>query len=826
MRDKINDNQAWVNISAGQTAIDDHDSSDESWIDISETTKTDEDEIDNSGSSDQSRGEFNETIDEEKISLNIGNDNDLLNLNYYDYLKHLVKAIYSDSNSDLLKKEYIERLLDCCGKGKHFDLNIAYKNFYEAFFKDLLKDSQFLFSKDTPFSPFIDAIFANENRALKRTARLMDECKIDVLSPDKNTEKLIKKRLTGKGCTAKNNYTPSYQGSFFGRAEAMCFRYHPIYTTSLSSTRSYLYKKAEDPVELRFGTQGQYEFEFNEYLPYVIKNPGVNLLFKAWLFNRQKLSSPKTPFVGKIDYVYFNYLRLDKNKLQVGLIDNLLPFDQVAWESKLSFQLEALDDEYKNVAVITLPADGGLMSHKRLKRKGKTAIGEVRKEILKLVIGEDNKDFYISDKVKKLLYKEKSEDTVLEELLDASLKTLHFSGLKELTYAQKMAVYFHFIKFELTNYIINILKPAAFNMSCKDAIDRGGVSSAYYNLIKSIKAGACMTDKEFAEALHAAPIMVKDREMNDHKENIHNALFYYVHAFEGKLPDWLKKWTGVEDSYEVSYTLELVDDTVDDKAKTVIADINKPSVNKVDALEKPATIVSSVAAGNNSSIEVNVGRDEPLTPLQQQQTKKSTKEEINAELEAIKSIFKVSPILKSNFLDVKKLKPELSVQAVTINKAIQSKAEDFYKLLEILHKKVIADMENGYLSEEGGKVIADSTRELAHAVGIGKVTPAQLEAFDKAVKPYKKTTALEKVIGALIAVSLGLISLVAGAVIGTVCAGLGGMIAGAITGFGLGVTGGGSSWTSFWHQSHPSTKIKREAAKIDKMITKVNAPAA
>ena len=86
------------------------------------------------------------------------------------------------------------------------------------------------------------------------------------------------------------------------------------------------------------------------------------------------------------------------------------------------------------------------------------------------------------------------------------------------------------------------------NFTCKDAIDRGGVSSAYYNLMKSFEPGkSTMTREEFEQALHAAPTMVKGRGMNHHIKLIWNSVDAYVNQHYQTLKDdsskkWLIEW--------------------------------------------------------------------------------------------------------------------------------------------------------------------------------------------------------------------------------------------------------------------------------------------
>ena len=117
---------------------------------------------------------------------------------------------------------------------------------------------------------------------------------------------------------------------------------------------------------------------------------------------------------------------------------------------------------------------------------------------------------------------------------------------EKLSPAQRQAVWFHFIKFELPRYIITTLEPDTYNFACKDAIDRGGISSAYYNLLSSFSTTQAMSRDEFEQALHAAPFMVKGRGMNDHIDIIWNAVDQYITAqktlLQGMNKHWLIDW--------------------------------------------------------------------------------------------------------------------------------------------------------------------------------------------------------------------------------------------------------------------------------------------
>ena len=171
---------------------------------------------------------------------------------------------------------------------------------------------------------------------------------------------------------------------------------------------------------------------------------------------------------------------------------------------------------------------------------------------------DNNQDFYISQATREKIWP-KGETTVFKALLEKSFTHMGICLDDNITPAQAHAAWFHFLKFELPNDILTRTQASSFNMSCKDAIDRGGVASAYYNLMKSIELGHPLTRDEFERALQAPPAMVKARRMNKHIKNIWNAVFHTICQIEtskGELPDnltWINDWL----ADTVSYTKNL-----------------------------------------------------------------------------------------------------------------------------------------------------------------------------------------------------------------------------------------------------------------------------
>jgi hypothetical protein len=427
------------------------------------------------------------------------------------------------------------------------------------------------------FDQMIDAIYANPNHALERSANMIGPVIKGVSQTSNIIKEVICDRLKGNSRSRsgklsdkinyhipyrdRNQTTPQNEETLIERGIGLINpSFKPLKKTSIPSIREYEYKKniklqplfaeideneedgpennASYPLECRMGTQGEYHHG----------DPRVSPIFEAWLRVQKRKREAKGKREGqtRITHIYFNNLALDRESYEGKR------------EAGLTLKLHELEKSHDNVvAVITLPADHGLMDQHFFEHHQKT-IGpeDAFNKMLNIAEGsskEKVKDFYISEDIKKLLYGNKGksydkdcESRELARLLNLSFQKLGLADSKELSEAELQAVYFHFIKFELTDFIISKLQPDSFNMSCKDGIDRAGVSSSYYNLIKSIEAYYPLTEKEFIRALHGAPTMVKGRGMNHHSHLIWNAIDVYVNANANNanvdMPNWLIEW--------------------------------------------------------------------------------------------------------------------------------------------------------------------------------------------------------------------------------------------------------------------------------------------
>ncbi len=381
----------------------------------------------------------------------------------------------------------------------------------------------------------IKLIYVNNNQALETAATMIEDLVGRTIQTEHQIETAVT-QLLDNDPQPVNKTTPQAEGSVLGRLKAtLASTYQPMLTTSLPQLRTYRHTEQLDSVEFRTGTQGER----------IDGEVRVNPLFELYI--EQQEEPQLTAEDKKITHIYFNNLGLDRDDYEGKK------------EKAFSDALHAMEEKHPNLAVITLPADKGIMAKSFLNHGRKYPVKEA-KEIFNAIasakkdreriqaIPDDRRDFYLSDNVKNLLKEAGGYDSyeeMVNDLVNQAFKEMGYDGHKEpLSSAELQAVFFHFSKSTFTNYCIDKLKPESFNMSCKDAIDRGGVSSAYYNLMKSIELKTPMSKEEFHRALHAAPTMVKGRGMNHHAKLIWNALDRYINDENNyeNAPEWLSEW--------------------------------------------------------------------------------------------------------------------------------------------------------------------------------------------------------------------------------------------------------------------------------------------
>jgi hypothetical protein len=464
----------------------------------------------------------------------IGSADSIFNRNCHAYLHNICLKIPKELLV-LLPRDISGYLVD---KFPDYDPQFAYGDLYKTFFEALepIIEKQYKVlesSLGSSWDEFIDVFFSNDNDCLNQTykaiAPILNEKEVSY----KKVKEDIATLISDDDNQSSNNFSPSYVNSPKARFIATTAGdYKPHHTTSLVSIRRYNHSSDLGFIEYRMGTQGQRHLD----------KARVNPLFEHWLEVQEKKYPSR-----KIIHLYINNLGLDRDDLE-GLK-----------EQELSLKLHELEKNHTQLAVITLPADKELMDVTMLTKRYFSPYSSIMNEFF-LLASQDSKyrgvrDFYISPAIKQLLYKNQNESgtcteneaIILKTLLSNSFKALGYDEQSVLNSAQKQAVWFHFVKFEFTNFLIETLKPRGVNFSCKDGVDRAGVASAYYHLIKSFSMGKPMTKDEFNTALQAAPAMVKGRGMNHHFKILWNVVNCYVDANKEALManekmNWLVSW--------------------------------------------------------------------------------------------------------------------------------------------------------------------------------------------------------------------------------------------------------------------------------------------
>lgn len=448
------------------------------------------------------------------------------NYNCYDYLK----SIYSKQPS------FVESLnTDLWLNPQNFNdyqQDCLYGNNYTVFLTTLekqlsskrsdlrryLKDNAS--EKDKrEYREWIKAVYENSNHNLHTAFTSFREPLRTKRLTEGKAELHIQKHLGQK--KDKNHHNPKASSSTLSLGQDNFGpTYKPMLKTGLACEINYSYTKGLDsPQELRLATQAQRHYGFSRSSP----------LFKEWLQVKDEESGAKG-----ITHVYFNLLKRDTF---LGILNYQEPwkiFDPAALnESWFSMELEQLEVDNPNIAVITLPAHRAIFSKGQSFHHQKSLHKErVFNELINIAMGEGDsppiKDFYISENTKQKLYPQGCEQEALAAELTKSFVALGLENEEHLSPSQRQALWFHFTKYQFPSFVLQTLNPKTFNFTCKDGIDRGAVSSSFFNLLKSIELDEPLSEDEFYQANHAAAVMVKGRGLNFHQEFLFNALYHYV----------------------------------------------------------------------------------------------------------------------------------------------------------------------------------------------------------------------------------------------------------------------------------------------------------
>ncbi|MFJ1267571.1 hypothetical protein ACD661_03250 [Legionella lytica] len=450
------------------------------------------------------------------------------NRNCYAYFLQLKPALNATLRELLPEFQQLEHCLE-----EAYNENTPYGNLYSSIITSLEqlieKEAPLTAEQNDALDQLVKFIYHNDNHILEgELAGWINALSSQARPFASNTSSLIRKQLSNPENTV-NERSPADAEGLFNRLFSLFSRnFKPQLSTNIPTIKNFLYKTTDDPIEYRFSTQAQRHNGQERVSP----------LFIRWLGINAKESSQQ------INHIYFNNLGYHRSDLNIA----------GAKERDLTLTLHKLEDESElKVMVITLPAHEGIMaSHNYQITDDEHPFDSVFKELFEVAEGKLHQsgvsDFYISPKARTLLFKNRdNEQAELTKLLVKSFAQQGISPESNLSTAQKQAVWLHFIKYELTDYIIRTVKPQSYNFSCKDAIDRGAVSSTYFNLLKSFESDYPLTKEEFERSLDAAAAMVKGRGMNFHRQIIWNALDAYVQAHYTQLvleqgKSWLIYW--------------------------------------------------------------------------------------------------------------------------------------------------------------------------------------------------------------------------------------------------------------------------------------------
>jgi hypothetical protein len=416
---------------------------------------------------------------------------------------------------------------------EEYDANFPYGDLYSytiAYLEDNIDSLYETQTQTKELDNLIYSIYSNNNRILEN-ANWINLINTKTRPRQVNTGDKIAKELVDQNKII-NKLSPMKAESLLSRFITLFTpNFKPQHDTNLPSIKHFSYNKFSSNIEFRFSTQAQRH------------NGSVRIspLFKHWL----RINAQKYPPEQSICHIYFNNLGLDRE----DLLD--IPGGN---EKAFSLELHKLEQNPElKVAMITLPASKALMDSNHYQQTDKhLTYQQVFDELLDVAEGKKHKsgisDFRISPKIRTILFSNKiKQGQVLRDLLQNSFKVMGIIKGDSLSLAQKQAVWLHFTKFELTDFIINKCTPhnksIGYNFTCRDAIDRGALSSIYYNLIKSFKLNRPIQRNEFEQCLDIAAANVKGRGMNFHRKIIWNALDTYIDAnYDSLINDERKSW--------------------------------------------------------------------------------------------------------------------------------------------------------------------------------------------------------------------------------------------------------------------------------------------
>lgn len=404
-------------------------------------------------------------------------------------------------------------------------------------------------------------IFENDNKMNKIIFEAFNSEKMNVTAEEINKSLKVESANTN----TLNPHHPDNRANAFFTSMMGWFNYNPLQKNNVPYVNPDIGPQSNQPKNLRFGAQTQNKGE-------------VNAVFKRYLLANARRSVDDD---NNYQYVYFNLLKREQSnpvsrKYDFNFKDKFVRSS----EGYRGSALESLNfDKELKVAVITLPADNNfLLKNFNVNEGRETAVttepvDTLFKELATSILFKKN-DFYIHKKFYKQIFGEDANniflnrknhhdltDDELQALMQTELGELFKSAVEEITgknldnaqplsTLERSAVLFHFVKFSLTDHILDKLNPQGYNTTCKDAIDRGAVHTLWYQMNKQFKMHLefeeikPMSEKEFLMYLESPAMSVKYRALNHNRNQLWNVLNHRMKAdpIFASLHPWAQNW--------------------------------------------------------------------------------------------------------------------------------------------------------------------------------------------------------------------------------------------------------------------------------------------
>ncbi len=447
------------------------------------------------------------------------------------------------------------------------DLN--YSKFYENLSAELSSQEFFDFllvpSTDFPMKfpqstleqaiqDLIHAIMVNDNEILDNLGDAIEALDEEYARPSVKRSRIFKSLLPFLDDTPKGSNSPVRTGERLARLKQQQIAdFHPQRDGRMPTIPHFAYTKQHSWKQANLGKQLSLGTQVRRNLSFGVENlyTGVDPLWERWL-QQQGDANP---------VVYFNLLVSDESTKNYPK----------RLEAQGSSALQQAGKTHSNLHVVNIPANGGWMSRQTYLQTQVEdqllTVKNMQEEMLKAIlcnmqgiqINEETWSKIKKGDLKKYeglesaggrhtLENSLHKRTIIGALINESTKeVLGPTFTAALSPAQHQAVWMHVTHYQLPRLILEAVNPAFFHFTCKDAIDRGGVASAVFNLMESIKMGKPLTQKEFNTAIHAAALMVKGRGMNSHFNRLWNFVDCYVDGnFDTLMQDnqrrWLIRW--------------------------------------------------------------------------------------------------------------------------------------------------------------------------------------------------------------------------------------------------------------------------------------------